>query len=131
MSVKTERERKLISLAQQVFTEHRQLMLPHHTNTLEARLVLFDEVLTHPVNVTFVNRGRYRTNVILLTHHGQRPAVTAQQSHEDTIILDLSDQPEDLDALRHFLLYTEDHRYWHHAPWIVINRIKTYRPSPR
>ena len=116
-------EQTLLDLAHQVLTESRQLMLPHHQNN-------FDEMQVHTVNATGINKGRYKTNIMLLTRKGQRPVLTRQQTYEDTIVIDLSNQPEDLTAMRRFLLTTEQDRTWHHAPWIVINMLKKRGRGP-
>ncbi|MBO4753522.1 MAG: hypothetical protein J5543_02920 [Bacteroidales bacterium] len=121
-------EQTLLDLAHQVLAESHQLMLPHHLNSIGPRLETFDEMLIHDVNATGINRGRFRTNIFLLTRKGQRPSLTRQQTHEDTVIIDLSDQPEDLMTMRRFLLTTEQNRTWHHAPWIVINMLKKKYP---
>ena len=84
----------------------------------------FDELQIHAVNATGINRGRFRTNIFLLTQPGQKPILTRQQSYEDSVIINLSNQPEDLETMRRFLLTTEQDRIWHHAPWIVINMLK-------
>ena len=84
----------------------------------------FDEMQIHDVNATGINRGRFRTNIFLLTKPGQKPILTRQQSYEDSVIINLSNQPEDLETMRRFLLTTEQDRIWHHAPWIVINMLK-------
>ena len=120
----TTHEQILLDLAHQVLAESRQLMLPHHLNSIGPRLVTFDEMQIHDVNATGINRGRFRTNIFLLTRQGQQPILTRQQQYEDSVIIDLSNQPEDLDTMRRFLLTTEQDRFWHHAPWIVINMLK-------
>ena len=121
-------EQTLLDLAHQVLAESHQLMLPHHLNSIGPRLETFDEMQIHAVNATGINRGRYRTNIFLLTRKGQHPVLTRQQTHEDTVIIDLSNQPEDLMTMRRFLLTTEQDRTWHHAPWIVINILKKKYP---
>ena len=120
----TTHEQILLDLAHQVLAESRQLMLPHHLNSIGPRLMTFDEMQIHEVNATGINRGRFRTNIFLLTRPGQQPILTRQQQYEDSVIIDLSNQPEDLDTMRRFLLTTEQDRNWHHAPWIVINMLK-------
>ena len=120
----TPHEQSLLALAHRVLAESRQLMLPHHLNSIGPRLVTFDEMQIHDVNATGINRGRFRTNIFLLTRQGQQPILTRQQQYEDSVIIDLSNQPEDLDTMRRFLLTTEQDRFWHHAPWIVINMLK-------
>lgn len=120
----TTHEQILLDLAHQVLAESRQLMLPHHLNSIGQRLITFDEMQIHEVNATGINRGRFRTNIFLLTRPGQQPILTRQQQYEDSVIIDLSNQPEDLDTMRRFLLTTEQDRSWHHAPWIVINMLK-------
>ena len=120
----TTHEQILLDLAHQVLAESRQLMLPHHLNSIGPRLMTFDEMQIHEVNATGINRGRFRTNIFLLTRPGQQPILTRQQQYEDSVIIDLSNQPEDLDTMRRFLLTTEQDRFWHHAPWIVINMLK-------
>ena len=117
-------EQTLLDLAHQVLAESHQLMLPHHLNSIGPRLMTFDEMQIHEVNATGINRGRFRTNIFLLTRPGQQPILTHQQQYEDSVIIDLSNQPEDLDTMRRFLLTTEQDRSWHHAPWIVINMLK-------
>lgn len=124
MTPLTPHEQTLLNLAHQVLAESHQLMLPHHQNNIGPRLELFDEMQIHDVNATGINRGRYKTNIFLLTRKGQRPVLTRQQTYEDAVIVDLSNQPEDLDTMRRFLLTTEQDRSWHHAPWIVINMLK-------
>ena len=123
-------EQTLLDLAHQVLAESRQLMLPHHQNNIGARLEHFDEMQIHQINATGINQGRFRTNIFLLTRPGQRPVLTRQQSFEDTVIINLSNQPEDLTAMRRFLLTTEQDRTWHHAPWIVINMLKKRGRDP-
>ena len=123
-------EQTLLDLAHQVLTESRQLMLPHHQNNIGARLEHFDEMQVHDVNATGINKGPYKTNIRWLTRKGQRPVLTRQQTDEDTIVIDLSNQPEDLTAMRRFLLTTEQDRTWHHAPWIVINMLKKRGRAP-
>ena len=120
----TPHEQSLLALAHRVLAESRQLMLPHHLNSIGPRLVTFDEMQIHDVNATGINRGRFRTNIFLLTRQGQQPILTRQQQYEDSVIIDLSNQSEDLDTMRRFLLTTEQDRFWHHAPWIVINMLK-------
>ena len=121
-------EQKLLDLAHQVLAESRQLMLPHHQNSIGPRLETFDEMQIHDVNATGINRGRFRTHIFLLTRQGQHPVLTRQQTFEDVVIINLSNQPEDLMTIRRFLLTTEQDRTWHHAPWIVINMLKKKFP---
>lgn len=121
-------ERQLLDVAHQVLAESRQVMLPRHQDLLEARLETFDEIQVHDVNVTGIQGGRYKTNLLLLTHPRQRPVLAPGMSIQDTVIIDLSLQQPDPDAMRSFLLSSEEHRYWHHAPWAVINKLRQGTP---
>lgn len=118
---------ELIRLAHAVLSETRSLMLPHHFNVIGARRVIFDEIVLLKKNVVGIDKGLFRTNIIMITQPGQRISVTKEQSLQDTVILDLTSVSPTFDAMRHFLLETEDDRRWHHAPKIVINRIKSYK----
>lgn len=124
MTQRTDVEQQLLDLAHQVLAESRQLMLPHHQNVIGPRLQTFDEMQIHDVNATGVNKGRFKTNILLLYHPGQHPTLTAQQQYEDVVIIDLTAIPADIDSMRRILLTTELHRHWHHAPWLAINLLK-------
>lgn len=121
---RTAQEEELIRIAHQVLNESQSLMLPHHNNIVAARRVRFDEMTTHQVNAIGINAGRFKTNIFLLTHPGQHVTLTRQQTFEDCVIIDLTGQTPDIQSMRHFLLETEDKRYWHHAPWLAINIIR-------
>lgn len=102
-------------------------MLPHHFNLLHARRVIFDEIQLNKRNVYGIDKGIYKTNILLTTYPGQKVTISRDQSLQDTVIIDLSAVSPTLEAMRHFLLETEENRWWHHAPRIVINRIKNYK----
>lgn len=124
MAQRTDHEQRLLNLAHQVLSESRQIMLPHHFDIVSARSERFDEISIHEVHATGINRGRFITNILFLTHAGQRVSLTREQQRQDTIIVDLSTIPDDLDSMRRILLTTELYRKWHHAPWLAINLIK-------
>jgi len=124
MRTLSEREQALLNAAHQVLTESRQLMLPHHFSNIGPRLETFDEMRIHAHNATGVKQGRFVTNILLLTYPGERPTLSHEMTHQDTVIVDLSAQQPDLDQMRRFLLTTEQARTWHHAPWLVINLMK-------
>ena len=124
----SKQEQALLDTAHQVLAESQRLMLPHHQAMIGPRLETFDEIQIHDVNVTGIRMGRYRTNILLLTHAGQKATVTRAMSTQDTVIVDLSGQQADIDQMRRFLLTTEECRRWHHAPWIVINMLKKRMP---
>ncbi len=130
MTPLTPHEQTLLDLAHQVLAEDHQLMLPHHQNNIGPRIETFDEMRIHDVNATGINKGRYKTYILLLTRKGQRPVLTRQQTSEDCVIIDLSNQPEDLMTMRRFLITTEQDRFWHHAPWIVISMLKKRGMGP-
>lgn len=117
-------EQELIRLAQSVIEQTRSLVLPHHFELLRARRVTFDEVKILKNSVVAIDRGIFKTHILLLSHADQRVVVNREQSMQDTVIVDLSSVAPTLEAMRHFLLETEEGRYWHHAPKIVINLIK-------
>lgn len=123
----TEQEKALLEAAHRVLAEYRQVMLPHHQNVIGPRLETFDEMQIHEVNVTGIRGGRFRTNIVLLTHTGQRPTLSHAMTMQDTVIIDLSKQVADVEAMRQFLLTSEAERWWHHAPWLVINLLKKGR----
>lgn len=118
---------ELIRLAQSVLSETHCLMLPHHYNVISARRVIFDEILLYKRNVVGLDKGIYRTNIILISQSGQRVSITKDLSLQDTVIIDLTSVHPTAEAMRHFLLDTEDNRRWHHAPRIAINKIRSYK----
>lgn len=125
----TENEKILLTLAHQILSESHRLVLPHHQNCIRARIQTFDEMQIHEIHATGINGGRFKTHLILLTHEGQKVSLTTRQTMEDVVIIDLWAMPANYEQMRQLLLETEEHRHWHHAPWLVINMLKKMNPK--